>query len=632
MRLRYLYIVFLFVLLLPLHLFPQNADSIIYNINNSFKESSNRYIALTDSIKAYIDKDYSISLKLGDEALKHVDINSDDFKNVKLFDLLALTNRSLGDYAKSIDYYYLIIRILEKDINNNSKQLADAYLNLAEVYRAFTDYFKALSFIAKSSELFNKLSDDKGISRTYNREAAIYFEMGVKSVDSNYIKKASELSNKSINIANKNNYFDLQMNNLNILAACNAVNKNYDNALDLYHKALSISDSNNLTADRPNILNNIASAYYDLKNYDKCIEFAKRSYDESKKSNIPVYIREASLLLYQSFKAKGDLKEAILYFEEYTNISFSLYNIEKNNSIRQNERKVEEEKNNLKIEKEKNQRILIIGSIIAVCIFIFSFYFFRHTVMKKVNVDLYNKNDIISKQNEDLETLIQNQNKFFSILAHDLRNPFNGILGFLHILTKDYSTLTDDERKEYIGYVRTSSETVYNLVVRLLEWSRLQGGRLECNTETLLLKPFILDLIKIHSSTLQNKKLNLIDEIPEDLKLVADKNFLETILRNLIDNAIKFSKEGGVIRISTDIKNKNVDISIEDSGIGISKENLEKLFRIDKKILAKGTFMEEGTGMGLILVKDMIEKMNGSIRAESDFGKGTKFIFTLPKG
>lgn len=618
------------MLFLPLYSFSQSAESIIAKINSTTNDNASKYFALIDSGTVFFDKIDSVSIKLCEEALKYSDYIKEPEDKIKVFDLLGKEYKKSGVYEKAIDCYYKMIYILNSAEDKYSSELAGAYLNLGETYRASQDYQTALSFISKSYKIYYELSDDSGISHALNREAAVNFEVAVNFQDTTKILGVIETANKSLAISEKTGDFQYQISTINIIAACYSFLRQTEKALGLYYKALALSDERTDNIDRPNILNNMASLFLkSLKNYDKCIEYALRSFNESAFSNIPVYKREASLLLYNAYKEKGDIINALYYLEQYSNINIFLYNSDKNNRIKETERKIAEMNANFETEKRARRMMILIGffliTVAALLVFIV-----KQKTLKKLNADLNEKNKIISEQNSKLETLIKNQNMFFSILAHDMRNPFQSILGFLNLLRSDYDKLNDEEKKEYIGYVSISSEKIYRFIERLLEWSRLQGGHIKYNPENIKLKQIVDELSEMHCSSLLNKNLKLENQIPDDLYVFADADFVSTILRNLVDNAIKYSFKDSKIKIYSNVDNGIAKITVEDEGAGIPAEIMQNLFSIDKKVNTKGTNMEEGVGLGLKIVKQMIDDMNGTLKLESEAGKGTKFIFTLP--
>lgn len=230
-----------------------------------------------------------------------------------------------------------------------------------------------------------------------------------------------------------------------------------------------------------------------------------------------------------------------------------------------------------------------------------------------------------------LKELIADKDKFFSIIAHDLKSPFNSLIGFSEFLANDYETLPPEQVKMFATNINKTARGAFTLLENLLQWSMFQTGRLEYSPSKFNITPLIEEINNIYYIGALRK--NILLKLPEvnGIFVYADRNMVFTIIRNLISNSIKFTKPGGEIGILLEDGNDMVTITIYDTGIGIKKEDLDKLFLMDKNVTRKGTDNEMGTGLGLILCKEFIEKNNGKFSIESELNKGTKFIFSLPK-
>lgn len=229
-----------------------------------------------------------------------------------------------------------------------------------------------------------------------------------------------------------------------------------------------------------------------------------------------------------------------------------------------------------------------------------------------------------------LRELVATKDKFFSIIAHDLKSPFNSILGLSNLLVEQIREKNYNGVEEYAGIIQKSSATVFNLLINLLEWARLQTGRMEFSPEYVEIGALINETAELLNDTAQQKSITIIKGSPRNILVYADKAMISTIFRNLISNAIKFTYPDGQIIITADKKPDELIISISDNGIGIKKEAIGRLFRIDETLTALGTQNEKGTGLGLILCKEFIEKHGGKIWVESVPGTGSTFYFTLP--
>ncbi|MBI9052605.1 MAG: PAS domain-containing sensor histidine kinase [Bacteroidales bacterium] len=236
----------------------------------------------------------------------------------------------------------------------------------------------------------------------------------------------------------------------------------------------------------------------------------------------------------------------------------------------------------------------------------------------------------LKKSEKQLRDLNATKDKFFSIIAHDLKNPFNDLMGFSQLLDLNIEKYDNQKIKQFVNIIHQSSKLAYNLLENLLDWSRSQTGVLKFRPEKILINDLIKENIELLESTSKTKNLKILSDINDDFFAFADKNMIRTVIRNLISNAIKYTNPNGIIEIKISYLDNKCMIIISDNGIGISQNNIQKLFKIDESYSTPGTDKERGTGLGLILCKEFIEKNNGELWAKSTLGKGSDFIFTLP--
>ncbi|KUO59639.1 hypothetical protein APF79_05710 [bacterium BRH_c32] len=236
----------------------------------------------------------------------------------------------------------------------------------------------------------------------------------------------------------------------------------------------------------------------------------------------------------------------------------------------------------------------------------------------------------ISRYTEELRQLNMTKDKFFSIIAHDLRNPFITILGFSELLLSDFQELTEEEKIYYIEEMQNSANLSHNLLQNLLQWSRSQTGRIDFSPRVINIHNMVMQNFELLKQTAAKKGISLINEVDEVINIEADEDMTDTIFRNLITNAIKFTPDGGSIKINALPEGSMALINVIDSGVGMDEDTKSKLFRLDVNHSSLGTSQEKGTGLGLILCKEFVEKHNGKIWVESSKGEGTTFTFTLP--
>ncbi len=261
-----------------------------------------------------------------------------------------------------------------------------------------------------------------------------------------------------------------------------------------------------------------------------------------------------------------------------------------------------------------------------------SFYSARE--IKKKNIELAELNagleEKVSERTKQLSELNATKDKFFSIIAHDLKNPFNALMGFSTLLIDDYDSFDDEEKKDLIKTMNDASENAYKLLQNLLEWSRSQTGSIKWEPDNIQIDKIVNETIGLLQNQAVNKNITIKGIIPANTYAFADENMITTVIRNLMSNALKYTSKGGEVKLYASSNNSHVEITVEDNGVGIRQEDIEKLFRIDVNFSTNGTDNEVGTGLGLILCKEFVTKNGGNIWVESEEGKGSKFRFTLP--
>lgn len=236
----------------------------------------------------------------------------------------------------------------------------------------------------------------------------------------------------------------------------------------------------------------------------------------------------------------------------------------------------------------------------------------------------------LRESEQKLRQLNATKDKFFSIIAHDLKNPIGAFKNVLELLYNDFESFTKEEILEFIEPLQESATQLYSLLENLLLWARTQTKSLQIAPIEFNISDLVHQNISLLKLNAENKKVQLSADVPERLLVFADMNSITTVLRNLITNAIKFTNPNGRVLVSARKKEGFAEVCVEDTGIGMSKETMEKLFRIDVHHTTLGTANEKGTGLGLIVCKEFVEANGGRIWVESEEGKGSKFFFTIP--
>ena len=281
---------------------------------------------------------------------------------------------------------------------------------------------------------------------------------------------------------------------------------------------------------------------------------------------------------------------------------------------------------------------LIVGSVSGIFSILFlTFLNLYLTKLQKTNklqkeliFELKVRKEKIQEHEKYLKDLIATKDKLFSIIAHDLRSPFNSIMGYTNLLFEEIEESNRNTSIKYLKIIDTSAKNTLLLLDNLLEWARSQSGDLTVKHEDINITQIVDETIETFIPIANNKIIMLSYEILDDIVIVTDLNMLTTILRNLINNAIKFTKRNGKIVVTAYTINEMIEFSISDNGIGISDEIMNNIFSTEEFSTSEGTAHEKGSGFGLILCKDFVEKLGGKIWVTSKLGKGSDFRFTLP--
>ena len=283
-------------------------------------------------------------------------------------------------------------------------------------------------------------------------------------------------------------------------------------------------------------------------------------------------------------------------------------------------------------EKEQHSRILMfviatVALVMIICALVIIIRSRRQSENK-----ISEKNDELEAANAKLTETNATKDKFFSIIAHDLRNPIGSFRNVVELMYDDYDSFEEEERKEFLAMLKKSSGQVFALLENLLEWSRSQRGNINFNPTQIDINAISQLCVDLLALTAEKKDVKLINSIPKSKFIYADAKLITTIIRNLISNSVKFTREGGEIEAGfAEHENGDVELYVRDSGVGMDAKRVANLFHIDKSISTHGTNGEAGTGLGLILCKEFVEMHGGKIWVESEVGIGSKFIFTLPQ-
>jgi len=561
---------------------------------------------------------------------------------------IASLYRSIGNvyseitsYEAALNYYLDALEIYKK--LNNQPGLSAMYNNIGIIYQNFKENDKALVYFQKSLDIEINLDNEAGQSTAYNNIGTVHDDLGNKS-------KALEYYNKSLEIDKKFNSEEGISTALNNIGLIHIDIGDYKKAYSFLNQSLEINKKRKDNFSIANNYNNLAKLSIRQKKYTEAKNYLSTSIAISQQIDAKELLIEAYDFLYIIYSEENNFQKALEYFKLYAEMNDSIFSKEANNRIAEMSIKYETEniesenellrKNNeihlLQLKRQKNlQRYWIAFTILILALTILGFSQVRlkkktNDLLESKNNQLKDANNRLSSSEKNLKELNATKDKFFSIIAHDLKNPFQALLGFSETLYTRHNELSGNEIKEYSKIIYESSQNLFNLLGNLLQWSKSQLGSIKMAPEKLNLSNILEEATSLLTLPAEKKNIKLRNNIPYNFTVFADKHIVSTVLRNLVSNAIKFTNEGGEISISSEIKNNEALISVVDNGLGIKPENLDKLFKIDYSYSTKGTNNEQGTGLGLILCKELVEENNGKIWCESTYGKGSTFYFTLP--
>ncbi|MGZ2369925.1 tetratricopeptide repeat-containing sensor histidine kinase [Ancylomarina sp. YFZ004] len=574
------------------------------------------------------------------QAIDYYLLSKDTIGYVKTLNNLALSLKSQNQYQEALQYLYKSLEIIAN--NTDSELYLKTHLNLGIVYYSMDNYDLALDFFYKSIHLANS-NNFKEYSKPLLNNIASVHTMKCNYDSARYYYHKSKPIIKDEKHSSFSNYF----NNLGYI---DLKIRDYESALDNFEKALEIRRANSEYDKMVSSLIQIGKLYSEMGDKKRAIDHFMQADSITHKINNIEGIKDVSKYLSEIYYDLGKYKLASDFLKKYSTAKDSIVGNKYNSQIarmntvynlktKNKENKYLKSQNIIQeIEIKRQSNITTFFQILSLIILIFIGYVgFNLRRNRKRNKILKEKNDKISQQYEELEKtkivlqeLNATKDKFFSIIAHDLINPFHVIISLTRILDADFDSFSNEEKKELINDLHNTSINTFSLLENLLNWSRSQRGQIKVNPQEFLVQDLVSDCIAVQTGNAKIKSIQLESFIQNELKLISDKDILQICLCNLISNSIKFTPQNGSIQITSKLEQQNVLISVQDSGIGMTNDKINKLFNINENSSTAGTENEKGTGLGLILVKELVEKNKGTIHVESEVGKGSNITISLP--
>lgn len=579
---------------------------------------------IPDSAHKYLHESLRIDMGLGN-----------DYGVSKTYYDLSVMYFRKGHLELSLRYQLLSIPLIEAQ--NDTMRLINALNVLGNIYADLKEPDKAFEAYSRAIELDAAYEGLNSIAMMYSNISSIFTDTPET------FEKALTYAQKGIeNLTNEKRDELMPYLQTNIGGAYLSINQPHK-ALPYFHYALSYFDPDIPHRETGAILLNISKSHRMLENWDSARHYAKLSSNHFEKTKSLSKLSSAYFTLASADSAQGRFEQAHENYIQAVALRDSTWSIENRNRIselqiiydtdkKEAENKLLAEQNKLSRKVIRNQKLLIIF-IITAAILVVSLLILEHRMKRKMlrkNKEILRQKEELHEQSIRLAELNATKDKFFSIIAHDLRGPFSSLAGLLEILIDEYETMNDSDRRQVLEVLKQNSANTLNLLLNLLDWARAQTGIIENKPETINMHEKINQVFGILNGRAGEKNHQLLNEVPENSMVFADPQLVQSILINLLNNAIKFSPTNSKTKVTASKINGYWRICVEDNGIGIPDEKLGSLFKLDSKFKRPGTNMESGTGLGLIMVHEFLQLAGGTITVESHEGNGSRFCFTLP--
>ena len=526
----------------------------------------------------------------------------EDYRRMGMYlNNLGILFRELSQYDSS--EVYLIRALRYKELHGDRELIASTLNNLGVMYRDMKRYNLSLEFFVRQLDMIEPSGDIRNIAVVHRQIGEVFYLL--------------ESYNESVG--------------------------HFLYSIDFGKR---IPDS--LIIARANSL--LARSLFSAGKPKEAMERIEQSIGIAGRLNLMNVLRDDYNTLYLYYKEAGNQKLALDHLIRHYNLKDSVQMASSETRLTELERIFETKKQESKIEllqKENHIQELQLGRqdniqtllkvLLALLIFFKLIIAYRFISLQKTNRllkqkigELENTNSKLGLSAAALEQLNATKNRFFSIIAHDLKNPFNSLLGYSEMMTNNFNQLSEEDIKQHISIIHQSSQNLYKLLENLLKWSAAHTGSMLYLPERFDLTGLIRSEIQFMKIAANKKQIIISEKLPDELIVNSDKLMLSSVIRNLTDNALKFTQPGGEIKLTALRENGSVYFEVNDTGIGMPEDLQNKLFRIDVKVCRRGTNNEEGGGLGLILCKELIEKAGGTIGAASEPGKGSRFWFRVP--
>lgn len=605
------------------------------------------------------------------EQAKEIRDPKEESQALKDLGLIHLTR--VYDYEKAMDF--LIRALAIEDSLNLEPQRVLTYIAIARVFEVVRDYFKSAQFLEQALKINQEQRDINALAMILNNlgkvkasqgkldeafshykqvlnyredidkrfEAEALFNIGHLHTHKGNYAQALNSHKKALAITRSMNDRYTEASSLNDIGILYGLMKNDAKSLANHMVALEIRQALGDKTGMAASFNNVGWLYHKQQKTADAIANGLQALELGRESQSQEQIFNSYELLSQAYKDLEDYKNALMYKELSLAIHEFIRNEKQERQLLETQNRYVVGKKETEIEKletvrldrekelaaqEKFKNILFV-LVVLVCV-IAGLLFILYLVTRRSRRILELAKNEVQQQNIKLQDLNHTKDNFFSIISHDLKGPLNSLTSFSRLLIDHTDNLSKEEIRMLARDLDKSLKNLFALLENLLEWSRSQTGNIDFTSEVFDLAEILKTNKNLLESQARNKQIQILIEQEIECPVRLHKQSINTVVRNLISNAIKFTNEGGTIRLSLQRTNGFLSVSVADDGVGMGKEVVNRLFRIDHKHSSQGTANEKGTGLGLILCREFIEKNGGKIHVQSEPGKGSVFTCSFP--
>ncbi|MBV6645792.1 MAG: tetratricopeptide repeat-containing sensor histidine kinase [Cyclobacteriaceae bacterium] len=601
-----------------------------------FSQSQNRFDSLTmrynsgrlddkDKIAvlrkiAFMEKDPELKLKYSEELIELSNKFHDKSSLYKGYYQKGAALRLKGDLDEAIESYFICLELAQKLENQTS--VGDSFLALGDVYNINGNHRNSKLYYNKAISILRATKDSVSLAAVLLNAGDEYFNANKMDTALIYFLEAQEICK----LKNLKSYSAYNLGNIGLVYASQGkhmlAEKNINEAIEVLQE---LGDLYPIAV----YLTYMADIYVERGDLSRALTYAHQSLQIGEDKGLKEQVRDGSKKLAQLYQKKEDFESAFLYQSQYIAYRDSINSeetIQKMADLRTEYEVAQKqaEVDLLEVQK-RNQRLLVIG--LAVFGFLTAIIL---AIIYRNNQQKHRINLILENQKIELESLNQTKDRFFSIISHDLRGPISAFHGISRMIKFLVTTKKTDDLLSLAEDIDQSVDRLSDLLDNLLTWAMQQQGHFPNVPEKVNLNELSEELVKTLANMAEGKSIMLQSQMDGDIDLWVDRNTTMTIIRNLVNNALKFTPEGGTVEVMGQVADGKAVVVVKDTGVGMPADKLDNLFKLQDKKSTYGTSGEKGLGLGLQLVYDFVQMNDGDIMVESEEGKGTAFEITLP--